>query len=187
MAFDHPQDDRWTSAARSIYGETAVVSALGAAPRRDEHGVIFEARWVERAGEDLSAGPDMLVLYVAPDASPTVRRRGMTAGLMRHMERYLTEQMRELEQAAVADGDALVREEVEEFLAANPTSPRAGGDIYYAGLLRFWDQIESRARTEGWAPRALELVASAMGLNVETLRSRIRTARKRASVSEGER
>lgn len=181
MAWVNGSDrDRWHSAAESIYGEDMrAVTAIGGGPRSDgEVGLTLEARWIEWSdGRQFSAGPDLVALYVSPNRA-SQQRRGITAAMVRHMERHLSALVRDLEKLALEDGESEVRQEVAEFMAREPSTPRQGGEIYYRALLSLWEPIEARAREEGWLPRALELVADGMQVNAETLRTRIRVARR---------
>ena len=146
--------------------------------RRSDGGWEVEARWWGAEPGDGTQGPRELVIRLMPDAAPEVRRKGVNTGVMRRMEQLVGEINRHVEDLVDNPGlgayDRMARRYVRDALAALPDGPREDPDAYYAGLLALFEDLTGKGH-----PEPLTLLASVMGAPKETVRTRLRVARRR--------
>src|SRR4051794_22073550 len=127
---------------------------------REDSGWTITGRWWGQAGEPASDGPREVVIRLSDDASPEVRQRGVSSGVMRRMERHLTDMAAEVHRTpSVGAFDVMVREYLVRRLAQLPQSPRQGGDAYYTGLLDIFEDVTGRGHRE-----PLNVLASVMDI-----------------------
>jgi hypothetical protein len=142
---------------------------------REDTGWIITGRWWGQAGEPASDGPREVVIRLSDDASPEVRQRGASSGVMRRMERHLADMAAEIhEMPSVGAFDVMVRTYLEQRVAQLPESPRKGGNAYYMGLLDIFEDLTGRGHRE-----PLNALASVMEIPKDTLKTRLRIARQK--------
>jgi hypothetical protein len=143
---------------------------------RREPGLQVVARWEGDDPIDASpAGPREVLIRVTDDAATDARRRGVTSGVMRRVERQLADMTAEYNVIpAVGAYKVMVRQYLQRRLAELPADPRSGGDAYYTLLLDVYEDIVGRAH-----PEPVNALAAALGVPKETVRTRLRVARQR--------
>jgi hypothetical protein len=142
---------------------------------RREPGLQVVARWEGDDPTDALAGPREVLIRVTDDAATDARRRGVTSGVMRRVERQLADMTAEYNVLpAVGAYGVMVRQYLQRRLAELPADPRSGGDAYYTRLLDIYEDIAGRAH-----PEPVNALAAALGVPKETLRTRLRVARQR--------
>ena len=142
---------------------------------RHEPGLQIVARWDDDLVDATSSGPREVLIRITDDAAPDARRRGVTSGVMRRVERHLADLTAEHNVIpAVGAYQVMVRQYLQRRLAELPADPRSGGDVYYQGLLDIYQDIVGRGH-----PEPLNALAVAMGVPKETVKTRLRVARQR--------
>ncbi|RZU77620.1 hypothetical protein EV384_6352 [Micromonospora kangleipakensis] len=142
---------------------------------REDAGWIITGRWWGEAGEPASDGPREVVIRLSDDAPRDVRQRGVNSGVMRRLERHLSDMGDEIREVSGATAFATkVLQHVEERVARLPDSPRKAGDVYYRELLDLFEEVIQMGY-----PEPLNILAKVMGIPKDTLKTRLRVARQR--------
>jgi hypothetical protein len=151
---------------------------------RNESGWELRVRWWSYDDEAKAgfAGPREVVIRATEQLPLDVRRRGVTSGVMRRMERVLAEMV---EQFAGRPDAERATNEFRAVIAADvqkmPNNPRQSPDDYYRELLRIFDIVDA-VSTE-----PVTELAEIMGVPKQTLKTRLRVARQRqAGAGDGD-
>lgn len=137
----------------------------------------MEASWVGTADEPWSQGPLEIRIKPSPDSSEDVRRRGVTTGVMRRMERQLGGLVERLhERPSGATYERMARQYVTSRLSELPASPRPDAESFYSGLLALHEDI----RRKGY-PKPIKLLADVAGVPEGTVKTRLAVAKRRAA------
>ncbi len=141
--------------------------------KRRDAGWLIKARWWGSAGEIPSEGPREVIVQLAEDATPEVKQRGLNSGVMRRLERLVSDMTAEIHQnpqvSAVSD---VAHKFVVEQVANLPGGPRDDPDAYYRGLLQVFQGLIDMGH-----PQPMNLLSSVMGIPKDTLKTRLRKAR----------
>jgi hypothetical protein len=148
---------------------------MGTTSHREEDGLLVTAEWDDQEIDAPPSGPRRLEIRLTENAAADVRHRGITSGVMRRAERHLADLTTEFNTVpAVGAYDVMVRQYLQTRLADFPVGPRAGGDDYYRRLLALYDDLTGRGH-----PAPINALAAAMNIPKETVKTRLRTARRR--------
>jgi hypothetical protein len=141
--------------------------------KRTDAGWLIKARWWGSAGEISSEGPRQVIVQLAEGASPEVRQRGLNSGVLRRLERHLSEMTAEIQGSPqVSSVSDVARDFVVDQVAKLPGGPRDDPDAYYAGLLGIFQGLVDMGY-----PQPMNLMASVMDVPKDTLKTRLRKAR----------
>ena len=142
---------------------------------RSDGGWIVEARWWGWLGNGQTRGRNAVLIRLGDDADASAEYRGVTSGVMRRLERHLGDMSVEMHpQLTTGAYQFMVRNYVAGRVAELPAGPREGGDAYYAGLLAIYEDLLAKGN-----PEPLNVLARALELPKETVKTRIRVARRR--------
>ncbi|WP_123380183.1 hypothetical protein [Pseudokineococcus lusitanus] len=142
-----------------------------------EENCKIEARWWVYEGEVVSDSPRQLVITVSEDASAGVRGRGVTAGLMRQVERVLSQWVRDThwgdETGVATTMEERARALAQRHLQGMPSSPRVDGTTYYSKLLGAVVALDDLGYEN-----SNRLIAELLGKSRETIKTQLRVARR---------
>ncbi len=147
----------------------------------DVAGWTVTARWWGEADEPATEGPKEALIRLADDATPDVRVRGLNSGVLRRVERLVASMAAEVHEIPSAGAyEKMALEYVRSALDDLPPGPRSDDpDRYYEGLLAIHEDVIGRGH-----PEPLNLLARAMGVSRETVKTRLRVARQRRDRKE---
>lgn len=174
MRYDQGMDDanenqpaRWVV---ELGPEVTITKSMKVA----DGGWTLEARWWGKDANDLSAGPREAIISLAADASPSVRRKGVTSGVMRRLEGALARLIAEWEQTPkTLREDGLFFKGLGKSVEAFPEAgPRSKTGNYYGDLLQLFEEIEV------FRPRPLDDLEAVMKIPKNTIKSQMQRARK---------
>ncbi|KAE8762719.1 hypothetical protein [Georgenia thermotolerans] len=135
---------------------------------------IVKAWWMLNPHEAaMSSGPTHVVIDIAPDAPSDVRRRGVTSGVMRDVERVIGDMTRTLhESPQTANAAEQARNELTGRAQKMPPGPRGNSAAYYRALSDLYEWWKDTG-----APAPANDVAEALGISKATLWTQLRAAR----------
>jgi hypothetical protein len=141
--------------------------------QRTDAGWLVKARWWGSVGEIPSEGPREVILRLTDEASPEVKQRGLNSGVMRRLERLVSDMTAEIQGSPQVSGVSdVARTFVIEKVAKLPGGPRDDPDAYYTGLLEIFQGLVDMGH-----PQPMNLLASVMEIPKDTLKTRLRKAR----------
>jgi len=142
---------------------------------RSEKGWVVEARWWADDVGSLSSGPREVIIRLADDASPATAAKGVNTGVVRRVERIITELTEELH--ATSRGMSNERHFRQQLATRVKELPKRGArsntENYYRELLDLFEELESSR------PTPVNDLAVALGLGSGTVRSQIQRAKQR--------
>ncbi|MGC5021248.1 hypothetical protein [Micromonospora sp. DT47] len=142
---------------------------------REDNGCVITARWHSDVGPADITGPDEVVIRVADDAAPEVRKRGVTSAVLHRMGRQVDDMVAEFHVLpSVGAYQVMVRRYIEGRLAELAQARGAGADGFEADLLAIFDDVAGRGHAD-----PLGELAMATGRTREDLDHLLNVARQR--------
>jgi hypothetical protein len=142
-------------------------------------GWLVELEWksggTDEPGAETTHGPSTVKITAAASPVPT---RGLTSGALRRIEAQITALTADFHSTSQrAEAEERAMQGIRDQIAAMPSGPRAGSD-YYPRLLQIVDELERIGRME-----PINDLVSVTGIPKETIKTRLRIARKLAKES----
>ncbi|MEW2329449.1 hypothetical protein AB0880_16735 [Micromonospora chersina] len=112
--------------------------------RRDD-GFVVTARWHTDTGSDEINGPDEVVIRIANEAAPEVRRHGITSAVLHRMGRQVDDMVAEFhDMPSVGAYQVMVGRYIESRLAELAQARGATADGFEADLLAVYEDLAER-------------------------------------------